>query len=71
MKTYLDCIPCLFKQALFTAGAAVKDGKKAISFFLKVKRPVIAQHLGVRIGSMIPGGGRLQAHRPFENQREE
>ena len=25
MKTYLDCIPCFFKQALFAARAAVDD----------------------------------------------
>jgi damage-control phosphatase, subfamily I len=29
MKTYLDCIPCFFKQALFAARAATKDEKKA------------------------------------------
>jgi uncharacterized protein with ATP-grasp and redox domains len=25
MKTYLDCIPCFFKQALFAARAALND----------------------------------------------
>lgn len=28
MKTYLECIPCFFKQALFAAGEATKDEKK-------------------------------------------
>ena len=28
MKTYLDCIPCFFKQALFAARAAVDDEEK-------------------------------------------
>ena len=28
MKTYLDCIPCFFKQALFAARAAIDDEKK-------------------------------------------
>jgi uncharacterized protein with ATP-grasp and redox domains len=28
MKTYLDCIPCFFKQALFAARAALDDEKK-------------------------------------------
>ncbi|MBW2020556.1 MAG: DUF89 family protein [Deltaproteobacteria bacterium] len=28
MKTYLDCIPCFFKQALFAARVAVEDEKK-------------------------------------------
>jgi damage-control phosphatase, subfamily I len=42
-----------------------------IFFLLKVKCAVIARHLGVKIGEMILGDGRLQAHRPFENQQEE
>ena len=29
MNTYLDCIPCFFKQALFAARAATKDEAKA------------------------------------------
>jgi uncharacterized protein with ATP-grasp and redox domains len=28
MKTYLECIPCFFKQALFAAGAATSDERK-------------------------------------------
>lgn len=28
MKTYLECIPCFFKQALFAARAATKDERK-------------------------------------------
>jgi damage-control phosphatase, subfamily I len=42
-----------------------------IFFLLKVKCPVIARQLDVRLGEMILGDGRLQAHRPFENRREE
>ena len=28
MKTYLDCIPCFFKQALFAARVALDDEEK-------------------------------------------
>ena len=29
MKTYLECIPCFFRQALFAARAATRDERKA------------------------------------------
>jgi damage-control phosphatase, subfamily I len=38
MKTYLDCIPCFFKQALFAARAATKDEKKAKEVLDRVAR---------------------------------
>jgi len=42
MKTYLDCIPCFFRQALFAARAATKDETKA--------RQVLD-----RMGALLPG----------------
>jgi len=38
MNTYLDCIPCFFKQALFAARAATKDEAKAKEILDRVAR---------------------------------
>ena len=40
MKTYLECIPCFFKQALFAAREATDDEKK-----IKQVLDALGQHL--------------------------
>lgn len=40
MNTYLECIPCFFKQALFAARAATKDERKAKQVLDRVARLV-------------------------------
>jgi uncharacterized protein with ATP-grasp and redox domains len=68
MRTYLDCIPCFFRQALEAArisGAdmilskgqgnfeALSEEKRPIFFMLMAKCPVVAKDIGCNVGDIV------------------
>jgi len=65
MKTSLDCIPCLVRQALKVARMAHADEQaqerilREVFFLLKVKCPLVGRHLGHPVGSLV-----VHRHKP-------
>lgn len=55
MKTYLECIPCFFKQALFAARAATKDERKVKQVLDRIAELIP----GIPLGNPPPETARL------------
>ena len=62
MKTYLDCFPCMLRQALEAARMAEADAGQQravlnrvmeLFFLLQVKCPVLGREVGAEVGSII------------------
>jgi hypothetical protein len=64
MRTYLDCIPCFFKQALVGNFEALSEENLPIFFLFMAKCPVVAKDVGCNIGDIIllSNSGKMRKH---------